>query len=128
MRGRVVLIGENYNGVDQHETVVGTLPGVQLWANYVEAILDDNLFRQVPIWMTYTFGFIVFVSIELASWKLSAFKKVLAIAGLVVGSFVVCYLVVRLTGYYLSPAVGILGAVLSHVGQAATSVLGPQRR
>lgn len=127
MKGRVVLIGENYTGVDQHETVVGTLAGVYLWANYVEAILDDNLFRQVPMSVTYIFGFMVFALIEFASWKLSGLRKAIAIAGLVIGSLVVCYLVVRLTGYYLSPAVGILGAVLSQVGESATSRLAPHR-
>lgn len=121
MRGRVILIGENYSGVDQHDTVVGIMPGVRLWANYVEAIFDDNLFDRVPNWITYLFGFVVLLSLELVKRTLRSYQRAAAIAMVVAGTYLICYFVVRTAGYYLNPAVGIVGAVFSYIGQLVTS-------
>lgn len=126
MRGRVILIGENYSGVDQHDTVVGIMPGVRLWANYIEAIFDDNLFHPVPNWITYLFGFVVFLSLELVKRTLLSYQRAVAVVMVVGASYLICYFVVRTAGYYLNPGVGIVGALFSYIGELGKSRLSPE--
>jgi CHASE2 domain-containing sensor protein len=125
LSGRIVLIGENYVGVDQHTTIIGTVPGVRLQANYIEAILDDDLFRPVPEWAGLAYGFLVFAIIELASFALKSWKKWGLIAGVTTGAYIVSYAVVWLTGYYLNPGLGIIGGVFSQLGHAVAKQLNP---
>ena len=49
-RNRVVVIGQNLPN-DMHRTVVGSVPGVVLQANYIESLLDDRYFKPVPLWV-----------------------------------------------------------------------------
>jgi CHASE2 domain-containing sensor protein len=44
LRGKIVLIAENSDREDQYNTVIGTVPGYLLHANYIEALLDDRYF------------------------------------------------------------------------------------
>ncbi|MGA7926678.1 MAG: CHASE2 domain-containing protein, partial [Candidatus Sulfotelmatobacter sp.] len=46
IRGNIVLIGERTDR-DQHNTVNGKMPGYELQANYIEALLDDRYFTPV---------------------------------------------------------------------------------
>lgn len=123
LHSRVVLVGENYVGLDQHETVAGTMAGVQLQANYIEAILDDDLFRQVPWMVTYIYGFVVFTLIELASIRLSSYWKISTILGVVIGTYLLCYVIVKVFGFYLNPGLGVLGAAFSQLGRFAETKL-----
>jgi hypothetical protein len=117
LRGRVVLLGENVPGLDQHATVVGTIPGVRLQANYIEALLDDDVFRPLPEWMTYAYSFLVFAIVEFLilsdlRWKLAA------VLATVIAAYVLCYIVVIMTGIYLNPGIGIVAALVTQGAHA----------
>jgi len=44
LRGKIVLVGERSDKEDLHDTVIGSVPGYLLHANYIEALLDDRYF------------------------------------------------------------------------------------
>jgi hypothetical protein len=48
--GGAIIIGEKYADFDLHDSVLGTVPGYVLHANYVDALLTDNYFRPLPFW------------------------------------------------------------------------------
>jgi len=126
LSNRVVVIGEDTLGVDHHETVVGSVPGLWLHANYIEAILDDDLFQPVADWITWMFGFVIFFLVELilSIGPLSS-RNMLAIAT-VVAAYVVCFLVVRLTGLYLNPGLGLVALLFKGLETAARSWFMPK--
>lgn len=114
LRGRVVLVGENVPGLDQHETVIGTIPGVRLQANYIEALLDDDVFQPLPEWVTFAytlllFGFVEVVILSQISWKYTV------VITIVLGAYVMSYLVVTMTGLYLNPGIGIVAALVTQL-------------
>lgn len=45
--GQIILLCEN-SDLDQHNSVIGKVPGYVLQANYIEGLLDDRLFRRIP--------------------------------------------------------------------------------
>jgi CHASE2 domain len=61
LRGRIVFIGENRPYFDQWPMEFGTIPGVALWANYVESLLDERYFEPVPWYWNLLAGFLIFV-------------------------------------------------------------------
>jgi len=50
LRNRVVVIGQNHSA-DIHRTVIGSVPGVVLQANYIESLLDDRYLKPAPLWV-----------------------------------------------------------------------------
>jgi hypothetical protein len=126
MNGRVILIGEDSLSIDQHETVVGTIPGVQLQATYIEALVNGDLFREVPWYVTYIYGFVVFALIEFVSLTLRSLAKAVVIMSIVGGTFLLCYLVVQITGFYLNPGLGVAGAAFAKLAHAAAARLNPR--
>ena len=55
--GHVVIIGEINHELDDHLTIVGRMSGLLVQANYIEALLDDRLFRPMPV-LDYALGFL----------------------------------------------------------------------
>jgi CHASE2 domain-containing sensor protein len=46
LQGKIVLIGE-YSSCDKHDTVLGSMYGVDLQANYIAALLSDDVYVAV---------------------------------------------------------------------------------
>jgi len=102
--GRVVLIGEiEYDGLDSHFTVEGKMSGLLLQANYIEALLDDRVFRSNRC-LDYVFGGTFLIGLEASFVFLRWYWRALAIAGLLVSLGVVLFLIVQLLGWYIDPA------------------------
>lgn len=112
LAGRVVLIGEIDPDLDTHPTVVGQMSGVLLQANFVEALLDDRVFRPVPS-LDYIFGFLILMGLELSLiWLRGRVLVFLAFFGLGALSFFIIYLFAQLSNVYLDPvAVGTIPVV-----------------
>ncbi len=114
--GRVVLIGEVDHDLDDHLTVVGRMSGLLLQANYIEALLDDRVFRPVPI-LDYVFGFLILAGLELT---LIVFRGrwvwlALALVVLFVFSSIVLSLFVQLLGWYVDPTPLSIIAVVTKI-------------
>ena len=65
VKNKVVVIGE-YSNDDEHRSVIGTVPGVVVQANYVEALLGDRYFRSIPRPLEITLTILSFFLISLA--------------------------------------------------------------
>jgi CHASE2 domain-containing sensor protein len=117
LRGRVVVIGENTLGMDRHATVLGEIPGVELQANYIEAVLDDALYQPLPWWVLYLFTIAVFMIVELIIMSGTRWTWLLTIL-VVCAAYFVCYVVVSLTGVYLNPGFGIAAALVAKFADA----------
>jgi CHASE2 domain-containing sensor protein len=114
LSGKIVLIGEINNDMDVHASVVGKLPGMYMQANYIEALLDDRYFRPIPV-LDYMLGFLIVAALELIlvlfgnSW----WKAFLLIAGLLVSTVILLYLLVKIPGWYVNPlSVGVIAVML----------------
>lgn len=117
LQHKVVLIGGgwhtdgNHRGtatVDSHFTPVGSMPGVFVHANYVESLLDERLLTTVnTIACDMIVGIISAVLLALPS---IAWKRSLAIVGVITVPVVLCYFSVQLFGVYFD--VFIIDALL----------------
>lgn len=105
LKGRVVVIGEDNAQLDQHRSAVGSVPGFYLQAGYIEAILDDRLYRPAGRFADIGVSFAILFALELVlALTHGSFWKgfVLSTATLAVCVFLV-YMLVLHTGYYLDP-------------------------
>jgi hypothetical protein len=119
LRGRVVLVGDRLPDQDQHPSVIGTLPGVLLHANYIEAILDERIFEPIPGWLDVVLGLLIVIAFEYVSltserpsqlvWR-SAFLFAVAM--------LLAYLSIVVSGRYVNPwPVGLLAIVLKFLSK-----------
>lgn len=104
LAGRIVVIGEKHPNRDVHVTPVGEIPGVQLQASYIEALLDDRYLRSVPLPVELLLSILWFVGVELLLTHTKAVGRALVSLALInVGvAIVVYYFVVVNVGVYLS--------------------------
>ena len=117
--GRIVLIAEEDSG-DQHNTIVGRIPGYYLQANYIEAILDDRFL--MPAWRgvntIFSFAILLVMELLLVVFHNSPVRAVLSIFALAaVVAFVIFELIVNVE-VYVDPAWVTLTYVvfrLSHI-------------
>lgn len=124
VRGRIVVIGEVHPDIDQHQAVIGPVPGMILQANYIEALLDERYFRPAPFWVNCLIGFFFFVAIELALLERPWWKALVWVAISIVVTFVVLSLIVRHLGIYVNPATfSLLVLILTIVFWARDSIL-----
>ena len=120
LHGKIVLVGETSRDLDTHVSVVGSVSGLFMQANYIEALLDDRYFRPAP-GLDYMFGIAMFAIVTLVPLALHAHPRwalvfvgasLVAMMGLVVG-------LILLGGLYVNPVgVGVLALLFdgSHVG------------
>ncbi len=77
-RGRILVIGGTWHKdagygdpIDAYKTPAGTMAGVYVHANYIEALLDDRYGAQVPSWLAgiidVTLGILLYVSFH--KWR-----------------------------------------------------------
>jgi hypothetical protein len=67
LKDRVILVGfiDPEHNSDIHETLIGTIPGVILQANYIESLLDHRFLRPVDWRIQIVVGLVWFALIEL---------------------------------------------------------------
>ena len=113
LSGKIVLIGEISRDEDVHASVVGQIPGAFLQANFIEALLDDRYYEGFPA-LSYVFGFIFLADLELmlAIFRKSWILKMAAIAGLVVATLLLLYVVITDLHRYVNPLPFIALALL----------------
>jgi CHASE2 domain-containing sensor protein len=111
MSGKIVLIGENFVGMDAHPSVVGKIPGLYLQANYIEALLDDRYYRPATF-LDYVMAFLVFAALEfiLIVYRDQWLRIILFTAVLFLATYAVLYLFIKIPGWYVNPAP--LGAIV----------------
>jgi CHASE2 domain-containing sensor protein len=118
---RIVVIGERAEREDIHNSAIGEVPGFYLQANYIEALLDDRLFRPVPPPVNYLFGFLIFAAFEYILIKNlpNPFTAIFWIIFLLFATIVVLYLAVVHSGFYLNPVTVGLLAIFINLGHLA---------
>lgn len=113
LKGKIVLIGE-YSEADRHESVIGSVPGFLLQANYIESLLDDRYYRLIPRWLEVILALLTFLAIDLTiEWAHSPhIGALLAFTG-VVGLWAIAHFAIMEWGYYFTfwfPAVLVVVA------------------
>lgn len=68
LKGSIVLIGE-YSEADTHQSVIGSVPGFLLQANYIESLLDDRYYELIPRWLEIILAILCFVAIDITIEK-----------------------------------------------------------
>jgi CHASE2 domain-containing sensor protein len=113
LRGKVVLIGELDNS-DLHPSVLGDMPGLYMQANYIEALLDNRIYRPMPA-LDYVVGFLFLAALELifivfhGRWFLMA----ALIVQLLAATIFLLYLFMVHLGWYVDPAlVGVIALAI----------------
>ena len=105
-RNHIVVIG-NRTIDDFRASVIGTVPGVILQANYIESLLDDRYFRPVSFWVAVVMNALLVILIVLLFYEAilpETLSPDAALAGSVLGillAWIVVYLVALHFGYYL---------------------------
>lgn len=114
LQRRIVLIGENDPDGDEHRTIIGRVPGFYLQANYIEALLDDRLYRPAGRIVDIGFSFLFVLAFELILTVLSETPVVAALllGGLFAVSYLILYLVIMHWSIYIDPLVGITAIVI----------------
>jgi CHASE2 domain-containing sensor protein len=112
LHARIVLIGDNTPDQDQHPTVLGSLPGVLLQANYVEALLDERVFEAVPRLLDLILGVVVAFALEyvfVSSKRATQLTRRVILVAVI--TFGLSYLTVFSVGRYLNPWSVSIGAI-----------------
>jgi CHASE2 domain-containing sensor protein len=131
-RNHVVVIG-NRTTDDFHASVIGTVPGVVLQANYIESLLDDRYFRPVNFWLAFFVNSLLLALIARLFYKAiiseaaSPFAALMGSFLLIFFGWILVYLVALHLGYYLViwfPGAVALVAMWAH-GRAHQGVHGP---
>jgi CHASE2 domain len=111
---QIVIIGE-HDSADQHDSVVGSVQGSYLQANYIEALLDSQFLSPGGPWADYGLGFLFLLALELI---LILFHDritlaIVSIAALALVSYGILLLIVLLLKVYVDPVpVGATGCVI----------------
>jgi hypothetical protein len=64
LKGKVIVVGQ-YAESDWHQTVIGSMPGFALQANYIESLLDDRYYQLIPRWLEILLAVLCFVGIDI---------------------------------------------------------------
>jgi CHASE2 domain-containing sensor protein len=113
IRGKVVVIGDDYPGRDRFETVVGDIPGYVLQANYIESLLDDRIFLPVSEVVNSIAGILIFICVEYMFWRFHGIRAPWRVGLVFICVALVVYLVVMFGGYYFNPTTLSILAVLN---------------
>jgi len=105
LRGKVVVAGWEDDPTDNHETVVGRMPGALLHANAIESLLDGRLLHPVGLALQIGLSLLWFVLVEwpFHVWKESLDRAFLVSILMFMGvSFLLYYVLVVNMGWYLA--------------------------
>jgi len=118
LHGRVVVMGLNNND-DLWGTPVGKVPGYVLHANYIEALLDDRVYRPLKLVWRFVLSFVWFFVFELPFWLHGLSVRALAISCIASGLvlFLASYVASVNFGLYVGlfpPSILLIGARFVH--------------
>jgi hypothetical protein len=118
LKDKIVIIGETNSLNDQWKNTYGIqIPGMEMQANYIEAILDNRFFKNC-IWLDFIVGFLIFVLVYWADHRIRAtWAFVLVLCLIFLFSFLLLLLPVPLFSYYINPiTISFLGVaiIISH--------------
>jgi CHASE2 domain-containing sensor protein len=105
LRGKIAVVAWQDDARDVHATPVGNLPGALLHANFIESLLDNRLFHPLSFRWQAGLSLLWFALIEwpFHIWPQAVPRAFLAALGsLGVFAFVIYYVVVINTGWYLA--------------------------
>jgi len=113
IRDRIVLVGATAGGLgDRHDIAgAGTLAGIEVQANLLNAMLADRFVREAPLPLRLAIGALPALILLFLFWRLrpyAALMASLAMFGLVA---TVPILLVAMTGLWLPPATGLVGVL-----------------
>jgi hypothetical protein len=121
LRGRIVVIGQSGPGLDIHPSIMGSVPGVILQANYIEALRDNRFLK--PAHWSITLLLILIWS-ELILWGFDKFEMNLltamlySLAAILISALLVWVVANLLIGYYvevlLPTMLGLVALVFAH--------------
>lgn len=119
LHGRVVLLGDNTPELDHHASVIGTVPGILLQANYVEALLDERVFDELPQWLELLFGIVIAIVIEYvlvsSTGPVQLIRRLVIVGLLAIGA---SYATVLFLGRYVNPwSVSVIALLLKSVSR-----------
>jgi CHASE2 domain-containing sensor protein len=106
LRNHIVVIG-NRTIDDFQASVIGTVPGAVLQANYIEALLDDRYFAPVNFWVAIIANSLLVLLIILLFYKAilpGTLPTDVALAGSFIGillAWILVYVIALQFGYYL---------------------------
>ncbi|MEO8346860.1 MAG: CHASE2 domain-containing protein [Betaproteobacteria bacterium] len=105
LKNRIVLIAENDPERDEHDSIVGRIPGFYLQANYIEALLDDRYYRPGGLVLDLGFSFLFLLGLELILivYDHQPIHAVVLVSLLALATYLVLYLVILHLGVYIDP-------------------------
>jgi CHASE2 domain-containing sensor protein len=125
LRGHVLVLGFDDNGTDLWSTDIGKLPGFVLHANYLEALLDERVYRSVPFVVEST----VVIAVTLLIHTLLVFpgipaRSALLISGALWGlTLLILDYLLLVNFYFLFSLAGLGSAWLVAVGLKLHTIL-----
>jgi len=114
LRGKATVIGQAGLGGDVHPSLIGTVPGVILQANYIESLLTGRVFSPVPTRVQIVMGAIWLLFIVWVSWRFES-SPGLALAFSVLAAIIPAYLMhlfILHFGYYTQLLLPLIIAAL----------------
>jgi hypothetical protein len=101
LRSHIVIVGERIDS-EMRESVVGTVPGYILQANYIESLLDDRYFLPLSGPLQVLLSFFLFGLIEMFFRRLQPPERALAASvGALILVWVFSWLVLAIFGLFL---------------------------
>ena len=96
--GRIILVGDAGIPLDTHRTLIGIVPGVVLHAEYIEALLEDRVYKPIPTFLEILaalvwLGVLIMISLFIQ-------RPILAILYLLAAVVLPAYFIHRLILYY----------------------------
>lgn len=117
LAGRIVLVGWTANGMgDRFATPMSetmeTMPGVELNANYLDALLSGNIVRAVPPWLWLLYSLLPVWLLMLSMWFFG--PRVNLWTGLALGAlwFAITIVALSLFRIWLPPALALIAIAL----------------
>jgi CHASE2 domain-containing sensor protein len=113
IRDRIVLVGATAGGLgDRHDVAgAGTLAGIEIQANLLNAMLADRFVREAPLPLRLAIGALPALILLLLFWRLrpsAALVASLMMFGLVAA---VPVLLVAIAGLWIPPVTGLVGVL-----------------
>jgi CHASE2 domain-containing sensor protein len=120
--GQIIVIGGNWRAdfgrgerVDAYDTPAGTMAGMYLHANYIEALLDERYQKEVPLWLGLVLDLVVGAGLYICFHRANTSRGKLRILALFFVPLAASYIAVANAGFYLDFILPLLGCFV-HLG------------
>ncbi|MDP5280043.1 CHASE2 domain-containing protein [Sphingomonas sp. DG1-23] len=113
VRDRIVLVGAAAGGLgDRHEVAgAGTLPGVEVQANLLNAMLADRFIREAPLPIRLVAGALPGILLLLMFWRLKPSAALLASLAMFALIAALPVLLVVTAGVWIPPTIALIGVM-----------------